>query len=124
MEAESSSDVVYIGGAALRRIEKETGQDLSRWSGPKVTTDGDTDYKVEWYPPDDDDAVNFPGYDDAVLTIYKTGDWDLYALNGKAYTGRMMCLHDIRWIRTLTNGGCIPELAKSSWMYFKLLATK
>lgn len=118
----TSSDVIYIGGSARKRIERETGQDLSKWSGPNVTTGENGDYKVEWRPPDDDSLLDMPGYEDAVLTIYKDGAWDLYALDGKSFDGSMMPFHDRRWIRLLVKEGVVREMAMSSWMYFKDIA--
>lgn len=102
-----------IPHAALALIEKKTGQDLSNWAPPKVTVE-DKVYKVEWYPPE-----ALPWSDEAVLTVYSNGEWDLYALDGTSYSGSVMRFHDRRWIRRLMRNGLLPKLAKSSWMYFK-----
>ena len=108
---------LFIAGAARRKIEKETGQDLSSWSGPVVTPGQDGSYKVEWRSPDETLEWN-----DAVLTIYNDGVWELDLPDEKSFRGRMMVLHDRRWIRKLVKAGVYVEHAKGSWVHFKSLA--
>ena len=108
------SEEVYIANAARRRIEGETKQDLSAWSGPTVVTVG-REYKVESRPPESANVA----WNEAVLTIYENGEWELYALDGQAFSGQMMAPHDSRWIGELSKDGVYAGHAKSSWAYFK-----
>ncbi len=117
---ENSGDIAPIAGAAFRRIQAETKQDLSRWIGPRLTTGNNGDYKVEWRPADDQED----GDADAVLTIYADGVWGLYADDGSFHEGRMMVLHDRRWVHTLKEQGINGQIAISSHMFYKEIAEK
>jgi hypothetical protein len=94
---------------ALRKIEEKTGHSFADWNGPEIRSD-DTDYKIDWSPPDAES--------DAILTLYSDGTWS-YEKTGEGADGRFPPPHSLRWVSMLTERETLGVVALHAVLFFQ-----
>jgi hypothetical protein len=117
-----SSDHCHLSNRAFKLIAeavaKKIGRTLERWVGPEIVTEDGT-YKLDWHAPDGPDLA----LSDEAITLYEDGVWQFYGKDGQI-EGRILRLHDRRWIQKMIDDDVIGVIAHGAVHFFKSLKKK